>query len=119
MTAAIRPTQFSALKPLNPLDQQEQQSEDDDRHGHVEHVGHGHSSVGSTRTELVFSPGTAMEPRPDAPKAGPNATYATAPRFLTETMRALAPPASPPPPAISTATPLNDDLSTDSLSTDH
>jgi hypothetical protein len=41
----IRPTQFSALKSLNPLDQQEQQGEDDDRQGHVKHVGHGHSST--------------------------------------------------------------------------
>jgi hypothetical protein len=43
MTAAIRPTQFSALKPLDPLDEKEEQGEDDNRHGHVKQVIHGHS----------------------------------------------------------------------------
>jgi hypothetical protein len=43
MTAAIRPIQFSALKPLDPLDEQEEQGEDNDRHGHVKKVIHGHS----------------------------------------------------------------------------
>jgi hypothetical protein len=43
MTAAIRPTQFSALNPLDPLDEQEEQDEDSDRHGHVKKVIHGHS----------------------------------------------------------------------------
>jgi hypothetical protein len=43
MTAEIRPTQFSALKPLDPLDEQEEYGEHNDRHGHVEKVIHGHS----------------------------------------------------------------------------
>jgi len=42
-TAVIRPTQFSALKPLDPLDQEDHEGEDDDRHGHVKNVIHGHS----------------------------------------------------------------------------
>ena len=43
MTAAISPTQFSALNPLDPLDEEKEQGEDDDRHGHVQNVIHGHS----------------------------------------------------------------------------
>ena len=47
MMAAIRPTQFSALKPLDPLDEQNEYGEDDDRHGHVKKVIHGHSLDGN------------------------------------------------------------------------
>src|SRR5437016_253617 len=47
MTAAIRPTQFSALNPLDPLDEKEEHGEDNDRHGHVEKVIHGHSWGGN------------------------------------------------------------------------
>jgi hypothetical protein len=43
MTAAIRPTQFSALNPLDPLDEKEERGEDNDRHGHIKKVIHGHS----------------------------------------------------------------------------
>jgi hypothetical protein len=32
MTAAIRPTQFSALNALDPLDEEDEQGEDDDRY---------------------------------------------------------------------------------------
>ena len=42
-TAAIRPTQFSALKPLDPLYQEDEQREHDDRDGYVQQVIHGHS----------------------------------------------------------------------------
>jgi hypothetical protein len=46
-TAAIRPTQFSALNSLDPLDQKDEQSEDDDRDGDEEDVKHGHSFMTS------------------------------------------------------------------------
>src|ERR1700722_4022256 len=87
MGAVIGPTQFSALKSLNPLDQQEQQGEDDDRQGQVQQVGHGHSSVGSSAPEPLHRSGhgyrTAPQPpesrskrAPCDPPALPNRTHA-------------------------------------------
>jgi hypothetical protein len=43
MTAAIRPTQFSALKVLDRLNEKEEGSEDDDGHPDDEQVIHGNS----------------------------------------------------------------------------
>jgi hypothetical protein len=40
MTAAIRPTQFSALKVLDPPDDQEEHGEDDERQRHVQQIPH-------------------------------------------------------------------------------
>jgi len=58
MMAAIRPTQFSALKLLDPLDQQEEQGEDDDRYGHVKQVVHGAPYVaGHARSQRTLGCG--------------------------------------------------------------
>jgi hypothetical protein len=43
MMAAIRPTQFSALKVLNHLHEEEERSEDDDGHRDDQQVIHGSS----------------------------------------------------------------------------
>jgi hypothetical protein len=43
MMAAIRPTQFSALKVLNHPHEDEEQSEDDDGHANDQQVIHGSS----------------------------------------------------------------------------
>ena len=40
---AIRPTQFSALKVLNPLDDEEEHGKNDDRYADDEQVIHGDS----------------------------------------------------------------------------
>jgi hypothetical protein len=47
MTAAISPTQFSALKVLDPLDDGDEQAEDDQRHGDVQQILHDVCSSGS------------------------------------------------------------------------
>jgi hypothetical protein len=39
----IRPIQFSALKPLDPLEDEEEHGEDDERQADVEQVPHGDS----------------------------------------------------------------------------
>jgi hypothetical protein len=43
-TLTIRPSQFSALKALDPLDDQGQDEEDGNRHPDVKQVLHGYSS---------------------------------------------------------------------------
>jgi hypothetical protein len=43
-TAAIKPTQFSALNVFDPLDEEEEQGEDDDRHADVQQIPH-HNSL--------------------------------------------------------------------------
>jgi hypothetical protein len=46
---AIRPSQLSALKVLDPLDQEDEQRENDDREAHVQQIVHRHSSGGIFR----------------------------------------------------------------------
>ena len=113
MMAAIRPTQFSALKLLDPLDQQEEQGEDDDRYGHVKQVVHGAPYVaGHARSQVTLgcgpggvgrararpaasdgyqsprsAPAMAIEPRFTALQIRLNGTQAARSRFLTEPMR--------------------------------
>src|SRR5450631_1050635 len=108
MMAVIRPTQFSALKLLDPLDQQEEQGEDDDRYGHVKQVVHGRSLCRRARSdagqeELAghmpgpaasdgyqsprSAPAMAIEPRSRALQTRLNGTQAAPSRFLTEPMR--------------------------------
>jgi hypothetical protein len=43
MMAAIRPTQFSALNALDPLDEEEEDGEDDDRREDRPKIIHGNS----------------------------------------------------------------------------
>lgn len=42
---AIRPSQFSALKTLDPLDQEDEDGEDDDRQADIQQVVHGYSVI--------------------------------------------------------------------------
>ena len=113
MMAVIKPTQFSALKLLDPLDQQEEQGEDDDRYGHVKQVVHGAPYVaGHARSQVTLgcgpggvgrararpaasdgyqsprsAPAMAIEPRFTALQIRLNGTQAARSRFLTEPMR--------------------------------
>jgi hypothetical protein len=53
---AIRPTQFSALKVLDPLDEKEERGEDDDRQADTEQVRHGGSLGCAVDDELSQRP---------------------------------------------------------------
>jgi hypothetical protein len=46
MIAAISPTQFSALKVLDPLDDEDERAEDDQRQGDVQQIQHDVCSSG-------------------------------------------------------------------------
>jgi hypothetical protein len=66
--AAIRPTQFSALKVLDPLDDEEEHGENDDRYADDQKVVHGGSQdlnhAGAHPGRINQSPGRQGKLRP-------------------------------------------------------
>ena len=71
MMAAIRPTQFSALKVLNHLHEEEERGEDDDGHADDEQVIHG-------LIKALISAVNCL----------PHGSHAATSAFLTDPMRA-------------------------------
>ena len=85
MMAAIRPTQFSALKVLDPLDDEDERAEDDERQRYVQQIPHelsrssGRASPVPTHIKLLLR----------ARLSGPDSSYAGVARFLTDPMRVV------------------------------
>jgi hypothetical protein len=81
--AAIRPTQFSALKVLDPLDDEEEHGENDDRYADDQKVVHGFSQDLNTSGT---GPDGLIKALVRARNCGPHSSYAGACGFLTNSM---------------------------------
>src|ERR1700733_1275512 len=77
----MRPSQFSALKVLNPLHDQEEHGEDDDRQADVQHVEHG-NPPGHTGNDVPVEPPLTWK------DVVPYAIHAARGAVLTRPMRA-------------------------------
>jgi hypothetical protein len=91
MIAVIKPTQFSALKVLNPFDDEDERGEDDERQADVEQIPHCCCLLGSfPLLGNLCVPGSS-KPLVSPGASGPDGSYAGGRAFLTDSMHLVNP----------------------------